>query len=394
VNALGNPKIQDGARYRDPVSAPSILIAAGGTGGHIFPGLALASALRRQEPSAVVSFVGTPRGLEGRIIPDAGYPLHLLDMVPFAGARRALVPAAFTRATWQARRLLKREEASVAVGMGGYASIPLVAGARMSGVPSLVHESGAIPGRANLLAARFTRNVALAFQRAARSFPGATRVVGMPLSPEIEHFDRSALRGAARETFDLPLDAEVLLVIGGSQGATTLNRAAVGLAAAWRDRPNRFIVLKTGAADLAGIQADLDAAGAAHVVRAVSFFERMDHAYAAADLALTRAGAGTVAELGATGLPAILVPYPYAPHDHQAVNASVLVDVGAALMVRNESATAELLGPTLESLFADSERLSSMAAAGRSVARPHAADELASWVLELAATSARASIGR
>jgi UDP-N-acetylglucosamine--N-acetylmuramyl-(pentapeptide) pyrophosphoryl-undecaprenol N-acetylglucosamine transferase len=392
VNALGNRQIKDGARYRDPVSAPSILIAAGGTGGHIFPGLALASALRRQEPSAAVSFVGTPRGLEGRIIPDAGYPLHLLDMVPFAGARRALVPAAFTRATWQARRLLRRERASVAVGMGGYASIPLVAGARFSGVPSLVHESGAIPGRANLLAARFTHNVALAFQRAASSIPGPTRVVGMPLSSEIEHFDRDALRSAARASFDLPEDAEVLLVIGGSQGATTLNRAAVGLASQWRDRPGRFILLKTGAADLAGIQADLKAAGAADVVRAVSFFDRMDYAYAAADLALTRAGAGTVAELGATGLPAILVPYPYAPHDHQAVNASTLVDVGAATMVRNPSATADLLAPELDALFADPARRESMAAAGRSVARPHAADELASWVLELA--SARTPVGR
>jgi UDP-N-acetylglucosamine--N-acetylmuramyl-(pentapeptide) pyrophosphoryl-undecaprenol N-acetylglucosamine transferase len=366
------------------VSGPSILIAAGGTGGHIFPGLALASAVRRQDPSADVSFVGTPRGLEGRIIPDAGYSLHLLDMVPFAGARRALVPAAFARATWQARRLVRKQGASVAVGMGGYASIPLVAGARFNSVPSLVHESGAIPGRANLLAARFTKNVALAFERAASSFPGPTRVVGMPLSAEIEHFDRTALRVEARRAFDLPDDAEVLLVIGGSQGATTLNRAAVGLASQWRDRPGRFILLKTGAADLAGIQADLQAAGAAHVVRAVSFFERMDHAYAAADLALTRAGAGTVAELGATGLPAVLVPYPYAPHDHQAVNASVLVDVGAALMVRNPDATAEQLAPTLDALFADAGQREGMGAAGRSVARPHAADELASWVLELA----------
>jgi UDP-N-acetylglucosamine--N-acetylmuramyl-(pentapeptide) pyrophosphoryl-undecaprenol N-acetylglucosamine transferase len=366
------------------VSGPSILIAAGGTGGHIFPGLALASAVRRQDPSADVSFVGTPRGLEGRIIPDAGYSLHLLDMVPFAGARRALVPAAFARATWQARRLVRKQGASVAVGMGGYASIPLVAGARFSSVPSLVHESGAIPGRANLLAARFTNNVALAFEWAASSFPGPTRVVGMPLSAEIEHFDRTALRVEARRAFDLPDDAEVLLVIGGSQGATTLNRAAVGLASQWRDRPGRFILLKTGAADLAGIQADLQAAGAAHVVRAVSFFERMDHAYAAADLALTRAGAGTVAELGATGLPAVLVPYPYAPHDHQAVNASVLVDVGAALMVRNPDATAEQLAPTLDALFADAGQREGMGAAGRSVARPHAADELASWVLELA----------
>jgi UDP-N-acetylglucosamine--N-acetylmuramyl-(pentapeptide) pyrophosphoryl-undecaprenol N-acetylglucosamine transferase len=374
------------------VAGPSILIAAGGTGGHIFPGLALAAALRRREPSARVAFVGTPRGLERRIIPDAGYPLHLLDMVPFAGARRALVPAAFARATWQARRLLRRESAAVAVGMGGYASIPLVAGARLASVPSLVHESGAIPGRANLLAARFTANVALASERAASSFHGPTRVVGMPLSEEIEHFDRAGSRASARAAFDLPADAEVLLVIGGSQGATTLNRAAVGLATRWRDLPRRRILLKTGATDLAGIQADLKSAGATQVVRAVSFFERMDHAYAAADVALTRAGAGTVAELGATGLPAVLVPYPYAPHDHQAVNASVLVDVGAALMVRNPQATAEHLAPVLDELFDDAGRQAAMGSAGRSVAHPHAADELASWVLELADT--RAPVGR
>ncbi|MBV9040222.1 MAG: undecaprenyldiphospho-muramoylpentapeptide beta-N-acetylglucosaminyltransferase [Acidimicrobiia bacterium] len=372
--------------------APSILIAAGGTGGHIFPGLAVASAVRRQDPSADIAFVGTPRGLEGRIIPEAGYPLHLLDMVPFAGARRALVPAAFARATLQARRLLRRERTAVAVGMGGYASIPLMAGARLSGVPSLVHESGAIPGRANMLAARFTNNVALAFERAASSFSGPTRVVGMPLSEDIEHFDRAALRADARRAFDLPADAEVLLVIGGSQGATTLNKAAVGLARLWRERPNRFILLKTGAADLAGIQADLQAAKASHAVRALSFFERMDHAYAAADVALTRAGAGTVAELGAVGLPAVLVPYPYAPHDHQAVNASVLVDVGAALMVRNPEATAENLAPTLDSLFADAGHRMAMGEAGHSVSRPRAADDLASWVLELA--NSRTPVGR
>src|SRR3954451_15992621 len=155
--------------------------------------------------------------------------LYFLDMVSLAGALRALVPAAFARATWQARRLLRTQGAAVAVGMGGYASIPLVAGARLGGVPSLVHESGAIPGRANLLAARFTSNVALAFEQARSSFPPSlhARVVGMPLSPEIEQFDRDRVRNEARRAFGLPQDANVLLVIGGSQGATTLNRTAV-----------------------------------------------------------------------------------------------------------------------------------------------------------------------
>src|SRR5205807_7796735 len=155
---------------RDPLTArpaehdangPSVVIAAGGTGGHIFPGLALAGALRRQEPAALVSFLGTARGLEGTLIPEAGYRLHLVDMVPFSGGRRLVAPAALGRAAWQSRRVLGHERASVAVGMGGYASIPLIVGARMAGVPSVIHESGAIPGRANLLAARLTPNVAV-----------------------------------------------------------------------------------------------------------------------------------------------------------------------------------------------------------------------------------------
>jgi UDP-N-acetylglucosamine--N-acetylmuramyl-(pentapeptide) pyrophosphoryl-undecaprenol N-acetylglucosamine transferase len=371
---------------------PSVLIAAGGTGGHIFPGLALADALTRLEPAVRIAFVGTPRGLEGRLIPEAGYPLHLVDMVPFSGVRRALVPAALARATLQSRRLLRREGADVAVGMGGYASIPLAAGARLSGVPSLIHESGAIPGRANLLAARFTANVALAFDSARASFPrrAHVRTVGMPLSAEIVHFDRQRLRTEARAAFDLPPDGAVLLVMGGSQGATTLNKAAVGIAALWRDRTDRRIVLKAGAAQIGEIKTELERTGCARVVHAVPFLPRMDHAYAAADVALTRAGAGTVCELAATGLPAILVPYPYAPHDHQAVNAGTLTEPGAAVMVRNHEATAERLAPLFDELLDDPARREAMAAAGRAVARPHAAEELAAWVLDLARVPAAA----
>ena len=158
-----------------------------------------------------------------------------------------------------------------------------------------------------------------------------------------------------------------------------------------QDRRDRFIVLKTGAAQLPEISAELAQRGCAENVRAVSFLERMDLAYAAADAALTRAGAGTVAELAATGLPAVLVPYPYAPSDHQAVNASMLVDPGAGFMVRNEDATPERLGPLLEDMLDDPDRRSTMAAAAHAAARPHAAAELAAWVLELARTPAAAA---
>jgi len=365
---------------------PSVVIAAGGTGGHIFPGLALADAVRRLEPVARISFVGTARGLEGTLVPKAGYPLHLVGMVPFSGRGRLSAPVALVRAAWQARRILRRQHAGVAVGMGGYASIPLIAGARLAAVPSLIHESGAIPGRANLLAARLTPNVALAFESARSSFPHPSRprTVGMPLGPRITTFDRERLRDEARSAFSLPPGAATLLVLGGSQGAATLNRAAVGLARRWRGRRDRHIVLKTGAAQLAEVTDELDRDGCGNLVTCTSFIDRMDLAYAAADLAVCRAGAGTVAELAATGLPAVLVPYPHAPHDHQAVNAGTLVEPGAALLVRDHEATPERLGPLVDGLLDDPGALAAMGAAARGAAHPHAAEKLAAWVIELA----------
>jgi UDP-N-acetylglucosamine--N-acetylmuramyl-(pentapeptide) pyrophosphoryl-undecaprenol N-acetylglucosamine transferase len=364
---------------------PSVAIAAGGTGGHIFPGLALAEALVRARPDVRIVFVGTRRGLEGRLIPEAGHRLALVDMVPFAGRERARLPYALPRATLQCRRLLQTESTDVAVGMGGYAGIPLVVAARTAGVPSLVHESGAVAGRANRLAARFTPNIALAFDQAAASFRTPTRTVGMPLSADMAAFDRAALRPGARAELDLPPDVAMVLVNGGSQGSLRLNQAAVELAQRWKERSDVRLVVKAGRTHAEKVEKQLADGGGSAVARCVSFFDRIENAYAAADLTVCRAGAGTVAELAVSGLPAVLVPYPYAPDDHQAVNASVLVDVGAALMVRDDEAIADRLAPMVERLLNDRAELSRMGAAARGVSRPHAADELAAWVLELAA---------
>jgi UDP-N-acetylglucosamine--N-acetylmuramyl-(pentapeptide) pyrophosphoryl-undecaprenol N-acetylglucosamine transferase len=363
-----------------------VVIAAAGTGGHIYPGLALAEALRAAHADVVVTFVGTRRGLEGDIVPREGYELDYVDMVPFSGANRYVLPGALLRASDQARRILRRRSADVAVGMGGYASAPLLLGARLARLPSLIHESGAIPGKANLLAARFTRHVATAFPSAAARFPGqrTVRVTGMPLAQEFGRFDRSALRATAREQLGLPPDKFVLFVMGGSQGATRLSTAAVELGARWRDRDDLHILLKLGAR--AGTEIDdlIAQAGADKVVHRVAYLDRMDTAYAAADAALCRAGAGTVAELAVTGLPAVLVPYPFATGDHQRENAVELSDAGGALIVPDADATADVLGPTFEQWAGDSAELQRRAAAAASVGRPQAAGELAAWVLELA----------
>jgi UDP-N-acetylglucosamine--N-acetylmuramyl-(pentapeptide) pyrophosphoryl-undecaprenol N-acetylglucosamine transferase len=365
---------------------PSIVIAAGGTGGHIYPGLAVAEALCRAEPRARICFVGTRRGLEGRLIPEAGYPLDFVDMVPFAGREAALLPLALVRATAQARRILHREQADVVVGMGAYVGVPLIAAARLCGVPSVIHESGAVPGRANLWAARLTANVATAFADAARAFSRSTdvRTLGMPLGPDFQAFDRSALRGKARAAHGLDDATLFVLVNGGSQGATSLNRLAVGLAQRWRDRSDVRILLKTGRRDYEQTAAALGASGGASLVELTPFLERMDLAYAAADIAVCRPGAGTVAELAVVGLPAVLIPYPHAPFDHQARNASALVAAGAAVMVRDHEATPEVVGPRLERILEDRSQLDSMRSGLGHLAQPRAADEMAAWALDLA----------
>lgn len=366
-----------------------VVIAAAGTGGHIYPGLALAEAIRRREPERRIVFTGTPRGLERTLVPAEGYPLDLYPMVPVAGSTRYRAPVALVRSSWRARGIVRRERASVAVSMGGYGGIPLVLGARLAGVPSAVHESGAVAGRANVLAARFTPNVALAFDSAASDFRGRRTVTtGMPLSGALAGFDRAALRAEARAAYALPDDALMLLVVGGSQGAATLNAAAVGLATRWTSGPHARtdvrVVLKTGAGAEADVRARIDAAGCGAVITAQAYLDRMDHAYAAADLILCRAGAGTVAEVAVAGLPAVFVPYPCAVNDHQAVNAGPLVDVGAAVLVRDSDATAERLAVEVEALLDDAELRGHRAAVAARLGHPHAADELADWVLHLA----------
>lgn len=366
-------------------SRSSIVIAAGGTGGHIYPGLALAEAIRQASPDARLTFVGTARGMEGELIPPAGHELRLYTMAQFnnQGWRKALVPAALARGTGQARRILRQVGADVAVSMGGYSGVPLVLGARWAGVPAIVFEPGSVPGQANRLAARFSRNIATAFPTT--RFPGRTiRYTGYPLRPEMLAFDRDELRHEARAAYGLAEGTTMVLVVGASQGSLSLNRLALGLAARWADRDDIRIVLKTGARTHDEVVASLQTNPGRHLVSAVRYIDRMDHAYAAADLAICRAGAGTVTELAVVGLPSVLVPLPNHEHDEQGHNAQLLVDAGGALMVRDGDASAGVVGPLIEGRMTDPPDLERMRKALGAVAQPHAARDLAEWALDLA----------
>lgn len=373
----------------------SVVIGAGGTGGHIYPGLALAEALRAAVPGAVVSFIGTERGLETELIPAAGYRLHTVDMIPFdpaLGARRYLLPAALLRSAGQARAVIRAQGAHAVVGMGGYPSAPAVLGARLAGLPAVIHESNAVPGRANQFAARLTPHMAVAFDRSRAHLAGgdAALTTGMPISAALAGLaarsapDRAVLRTGARRELGVPEGRRLVVFNGGSLGAARLTRAAAGLAHAWQAREDVQLLIKTGPAALAGTVAELSASGGWRIARAVPYLDRMDLVYAAADLVVCRAGSATVAELAATGVPAVLVPYPHAPGDHQTHNARVLSDAGAGLLLPDAAATAGRLAELLAPLLADPVRLAAMAGAADPGPHARAAELLAAQVLRVA----------
>ena len=334
-------------------------------------------------------FVGTKRGLEGRLIPQAGYELVTVDMLPLNTNLRwrlAFFPFSIVRSTVQTLRTLRERKVDVVLGMGGYPSVPAVLAAWLARVPRIIHESNATPGLANRFVSRFAPNIALAFREGGRNLPRHrdTRLVGMPISESLAAFDRDALREEARAHFNLKDGERMVLVSGGSLGAVRLSRAAADLAGRWRDRTDIRLVIKAGRDQLPAIEQQLTSNGGHAVATAVAYLDRMDLAYAAADITVCRAGSGTVAELSHVGLPAVLVPYPSAAHDHQSFNAQALVDVGAAVMVPDSDVTADRLEQVLTPILADPARLAAMAAAAHQTVHATAARDLARWVLELA----------
>lgn len=356
----------------------TVAIAAGGTGGHVLPALAVARALGGTD----VVFIGTDRGPGADIVRRAGYRMVATPVRPLArGLRGALGPLSMLPATVVARRALRRERVRAVLGMGGYPSLPVVAAARLERIPAVIHEQNAVPGLANEMAARLTPHVAV-------SFPGTVfgrrpvRLVGVPIRAEIASLDRDAARAEALRAFGLDPARATILIFGGSIGALRIDRAAVGLAAVWRDRTDVQVLLAAGADQIGWVREALEPG--ALIVRCEPFIERIDLAYAAADVAVTRGGASTVFELAAAALPAVVVPYPHARRREQDANARWLADAGGAVVLADAACTGDRLAAACAELLADPERRAKMGAAALAVARPHAAHELAAWMLELA----------
>lgn len=361
----------------------SVVLAGGGTAGHIEPAMAVADALTALEPGVRITALGTARGLETRLVPERGYHLELITPVPLPrkpSADLVRLPGRVRRAVKQTRAILDDVHADVVIGFGGYVALPAYLAARSARpgrrVPVVIHEANASAGWANKVGARSAARVLSAVPD-----PGLrnAEVVGVPVRETITSLDRMALRAEARAYFGFADDARVLLVFGGSQGAQSLNRtvsaaaeslAGKGVSVLHAHGPKNTLELRTP-----------NAGDAPYV--AVPYLNRMDLAYAAADLAICRSGAMTVAEVTAVGLPAVYVPLPIG-NGEQRLNALPVVEAGGGLIVDDRDLTADFVADTVAPLLNDDVRLTAMTAAAALAGHRDAAQRVAEVALGIA----------
>ncbi|GAB2654351.1 undecaprenyldiphospho-muramoylpentapeptide beta-N-acetylglucosaminyltransferase [Prescottella soli] len=369
-------------------AALSVVVAGGGTAGHIEPAMAVADAIRALDPSAVVSALGTERGLETKLVPERGYPLELIPPVPLPRKPTMdllRLPGRIRRSVAATREVLDRTNADVIVGFGGYVALPayLAAGSGLFGrrrkIPIVIHEANASAGIANKIGARRARRVLAAVAGSGVAARGRedAEIIGIPVRSSITGLDRAALRAKAREHFGLPAEGPVLLVFGGSQGARSLNEAVVGAAP------------KLAAAGISVLHAygpknsvDVASDPAAPYV-AVPYLTRMDLAYSAADAVICRSGAMTVAEVSAVGLPAVYVPLPHG-NGEQELNARPVVAAGGGMIVADADLTPQYVSDTVVPLLGDRARLDEMGRGAAGAGHRGAADAVAQIVVDVA----------
>lgn len=360
---------------------PTLIFAGGGTGGHLFPGIAVADEIRRRRPDAAITFVGTKGKIEARVVPARGYPFVTIWITGFPrrlSLETVLFPFRIVVALVQSLVLIRRRSPDAVVGTGGYVCGPVVYAAQILGIPTLVQEQNSMPGVTTRLLAPRATEVHITFESSRRHLKRQDNihVSGNPTRGVLGTVSRSDAAGF----FGLDPARRTLLVFGGSLGATSINRALLPAAPGFAAEGIQ-IVWQTGEQDFDLVRTTMDKEG--DNVRVYRFIDSMEYAYAVCDLVVCRSGAGAVAELTRVGLASVLVPYPFAAADHQTENAKVMAGAGAAMLVPDREAPA-LLPPAIRELLRDPERRKSMADAARRLGKPLATSALAEAVLRVA----------
>ncbi|MEM7161056.1 MAG: undecaprenyldiphospho-muramoylpentapeptide beta-N-acetylglucosaminyltransferase [Bacteroidota bacterium] len=362
--------------------SPRVIISGGGTGGHIFPAIAIADALKKQNSSTEILFVGAKGKMEMKKVPEAGYPIEGLNIVGIQRKitlKNLLVPFKIIQSLKRARGIIRNFSPQVAVGVGGYASGPLLRAAANKGLPTLIQEQNSYPGITNRILARKAKKICVAFDGMDNYFPKEKLVItGNPVRQNV--VDLEGKKERALSHFKLSAERKTLLVIGGSLGARTLNNSLLshlekikesGIQVLWQTGKYYF-------ADAKEQSNSFDYDG----IRTLEFIREMDLAYALADLTISRAGAMSISELSLTKMPSILVPSPNVTEDHQTKNAQALLSKGAALLVRDENAQEELIPLAIE-LIQDEDKLRDMSQKAGELAKENAAGRIAKEIFEL-----------
>ena len=364
------------------MAALRILLSGGGTGGHIYPALAIASAIKELAPDSEFLFVGAEGKMEMRRIPAAGYKIIGL---PVAGFHRSLdkrnfaFPFKLLKSLGKARKTVKEFAPDVAIGTGGYASGPALAAASLQGVPVFLQEQNALAGVTNRLLGRIAKAVFVAYPEATKYFASAKTIhTGNPLRNTLSA-DKLVSKAEGRSHFGLDANRPTLLSFGGSLGARKMNEAFVEMHSFWKAHQELQVIWQTGE----GYYSRFSESETAQLpnVRCVPYLERMDLAYAAADLVACRAGALSISELQLLGKPSLLIPSPNVSGDHQTANAKAVERTGAAVLVPDHQQV-EKLTSTLSQLLGDTQALASMAKAATDSAKPDAAVNIAKYILE------------
>lgn len=382
-----NEPLREVASMRITKRPLTVVLTGGGTGGHIYPAVAIGRRLQELIPQTAVHYLGTGQGLEAKLVPQEGWPFH--EVAASGLARKLSVSTAVAlvktgKGYFQARRHLKRIKPALVLGTGGYVCGPVVLAAAKLGIPTLLHEQNAYPGLTNRLLARVADRICVTFPQSASLFPAGREIVttGLPIRSQIMNTTREeGLAGLGlKEGFRI-------LIVGGSQGARSINRAMLAVYKEMKDRTDLHWLHITGPAgyeeylaDLAREGIDLSDYGN---IRIMPYVHQMEQALSVADLVIGRAGASFLAEIMAKGLPSLLIPYPFAAENHQEYNAKALVDSGAAMMIKEQDLSGVTLVNRIKELVDHREHLEAMGKEARALGNPKAVDLIVEQIMSL-----------